>query len=86
MKDFYDAYYAGSENVLQGDGVRGNLGLDAEFVENAILISVVPDGFIGLDTYYNDNKAVLTVNPNLPDSVKNWKLEDVRYLRLREMG
>ena len=78
-KDFYVEYYDGEE-TLQGHGSGGTLGLDAEFVENAMLLSVIPDGFVGLDTYYDDGVPVLTVNPNLPDNVKAWKLEDVRYL------
>jgi len=56
------------------------LGLDAEFIENAMLMAVVPDGYLGLDTYYDGDTAVLKVNPSLPGAITNWKLENVRYL------
>ena len=79
-QDFYDAYYDGTGISLQGGGTGGTLGLDAEFIENVMLLSAIPDGFIGLDTHYEGAKAVLSVTPNLPDAIGAWKMEDVLYL------
>lgn len=80
--DFFRAYYETHSGSLQGNGATGNLGLHAEFIENAMLMAVVPDGFFGLSTKYDttDNKAVLVVEPNLPNDIAVWKMEDVRYL------
>lgn len=80
--DFFRAYYETHSGSLQGNGAKGNLGLHAEFIENAMLMAVVPDGFFGLSTKYDttDNKAVLVVEPNLPNDIAVWKMEDVRYL------
>ena len=79
-QDFYDAYYDEMGISLQGGGTGGTLGLDAEFIENVMLLSAIPDGFIGLDTHYEGAKAVLSVTPNLPDAIGAWKMEDVLYL------
>ena len=55
------------------------LGLHAEFIENAILYSLVPNVFFGMDTYYNEKGLVMQVQPNLPEEIDTWKMEQVRY-------
>ena len=81
-ENFFKPYYEGSGITFQGGLYSGTLGLDSEFVENVILMSVVPYGFFGLSSEYDttDNKAVLKIQPSLPDEIAVWKIEDVRFL------
>ena len=81
-KKFFEVYYQNSGITLQGRNEEGTLGLHAEFIENAILYSAVPNAFFGLDTYYNANGLVMQVAPNLPDAIGTWKMEQVRYAGL----
>ena len=80
-KNFFKPYYDALGCTLQGRGEEGRLGLDAEFVENALLYALVPNAFFGLDTYYEDG-LVMQVAPNLPDAISTWKMERVRYAGL----
>ncbi len=79
-EDFYKEYYKTHSGTLQGNDTSGSLGLHAEFVENAILLSVVADGFIGLDSHYDGDYAVLDINPQIPSALSYWEMQDVRYL------
>ncbi|MCQ2449825.1 MAG: hypothetical protein MJ132_06520 [Clostridia bacterium] len=73
---FYRAYYQQKGLALQGGGTAGALGLDTEFLENAILYATVPFGFFGL----NSSKAgVLTVNPSLPKALTFWRMENLMF-------
>ena len=80
--EFFIPYYETHKGTLQGRGEEGALGLHAEFIENAILYASVPNLFFGLDTYYDNDSLVMKVAPNLPDEIKTWKMEQLRYAGL----
>ena len=73
---FYRAYYEKIGVGMQGGGTAGGIGLDEEFLESAILYSVVPFGFFGLGS---TSEGVLTVSPELPDALDWWKMENLAY-------
>lgn len=74
---FYRSYYASEVGIpLQGMGVAGSLGLDSEFLENAIVYSIVPFGFFNLES--KDVKT-LSVTPNIPKELSFWRMENLMY-------
>ncbi len=76
---FYREYYENlydDELSLQGGGTSGGLGLDEEFLENAILYATVPYGFFGLGS---DGVGSLNVAPNLPEAQKFWEIENLMF-------
>ncbi len=73
---FYRAYYQQKGINLQGGGTAGALGLDTEFLENAILYAAVPFGFFGLES---TEKNILTVHPSLPSELDFWRMENLMY-------
>ena len=74
---FYRSYYASEVGIpLQGMNVAGSLGLDSEFLENAIVYSVVPFGFFNLES--KDVKT-LSVTPNIPKELSFWRMENLMY-------
>ncbi len=76
---FYREYYdnlGDEEQTLQGGGTAGGLGLDEEFLENAILYATVPYGFFGLGS---DGVGKLSVAPNLPEEQKFWEIENLMF-------
>ena len=81
-KKFFRVYYENSGLTLQGRSEEGTLGLDAEFIENAILYALVPNAFFGFDSYYDADGLVVEIAPNLPDAINTWKMEQVRYAGL----
>ena len=81
-KEFFLPYYETHGGSLQGRNEEGAFGLHAEFIENAILHTIVPNAFFGLDTYYDAQSLVMQVAPNLPQAVGTWKMEGVRYAGL----
>ena len=60
--------------------VSGSLGLDSEFLENAILYSIVPFGFFNLESVGMRN---LSVSPELPKELKFWRMENLMYNGVR---
>ena len=70
----YRAYYADHEGSLQGAGTAGGLGIDAEFVESAMVPLVLLYGFLGVEA----TTAGLRIRPRLPVGVTEL---GVRYLR-----
>lgn len=73
---FYRAYYGKKGIKLQGSGTAGAIGLDSEFIENAILYAVVPFGFFGLESKENN---VLSVTPVLPEKLTFWRMENLLF-------
>lgn len=73
---FYHAYYDELGITLQGNGVWGGVGLDAEFLESAMLYVTVPDVFFGMGS---SSVNTLDVSPNLPSSLTFWKMENLRF-------
>ena len=74
---FYRSYYSSEVGVpLQGMNQAGSLGLDSEFLENAIVYSIVPFGFFNLES-----KALntLSVTPTLPSELSFWRMENLMY-------
>ena len=71
---FYHAYYDEIGVTLQGDGVWAGVGLDAEFLESALLYVTVPDVFFGMGS---DEAKTLNVKPRLPKSLSFWKMENL---------
>lgn len=70
----YRAYYATREGALQGAGTAGGLGIDAEFVETALVPLALLYGFLGVRA----TAGGLTVQPDLPRGL-DWL--GVRHLR-----
>ena len=74
---FYRGYYSNEVGIpLQGGGVAGCLGLDYEFIENAIVYSVVPFGFFNL---HSNALKTLSVAPNLPSELSFWRMENLKF-------
>lgn len=73
---FYRSYYADKGLTLQGAGAEGALGLDTEFIENAIVYSIVPKAFFGLGS--EDGKT-LQIAPNLPAELDFWRMENLLF-------
>ena len=75
-KNFYREYYSQIGIVMQGAGTAGGIGLDEEFLESALMLATIPYGFFGISS---DDYDVLSVAPDLPDSLDWWKMENLRY-------
>ncbi len=76
---FYREYYdnlGDDSQTLQGDNTAGGLGLDAEFLENAILYATIPYGFFGLSS---DAVGSLNVAPVLPQAQEYWEIENLMF-------
>ena len=76
---FYREYYdnlGDDSQTLQGDNTAGGLGLDAEFLENAILYAAIPYGFFGLSS---DAVGSLNVAPVLPQAQEYWEIENLMF-------
>jgi hypothetical protein len=64
------------EGLLQGGGKSGGLGLDEEFIENAILPTVMVHGFLGVRP---SAPRELIVRPRIPAEVPFLGIEGLRY-------
>ena len=68
------------QNGIKGTNERkdggGILGLDGEFLESFLMIAAVPYGFFGIDSVYGNT---LQVQPNLPDGLDYWGIENLSY-------
>ena len=72
---FYRSYYTRSIS-LQGGGQSGGLGLDCEFLENAIVYAAFPQITLGLNsTQYK----TLDLAPSLPSSLLYYKMENLAF-------
>lgn len=71
----YRAYYATHEGSLQGAGTAGGLGIDAEFVESALVPLTLLYGFLGVEA----TPAGLSVRPRLPAGVPWLGVRHLRY-------
>lgn len=78
--DFYRAYYDDLGITLQGGNKAGSLGLDIEFLENAIVYSFVPFAFFGLEGTCD---GCLSVTPSLPKDLKFWRMENLMFHNVR---
>lgn len=73
---FYREYARNNMISLQGGGQAGALGLDEEFLENAMVVAAYPEIFLGLgSTDYN----VLNITPDVPSSLLYFKAENLAY-------
>ena len=74
---FYRQYYSTQLDItLQGGGQSGGLGLDSEFLENAIVYSAFPKTILGMDsTEYNN----ISFTPSLPNGLEYFKMENLVY-------
>lgn len=78
---FYRGYYEVGQGInLQGGNTAGSLGLDTEFLENAIVYSVVPFGFFNLEGVGVKN---LSVSPSIPQELTFWRMENLMYNGVR---
>ena len=78
---FYRGYYNSEVGIpLQGMGVAGCLGLDSEFLENAIVYSIIPFGLFNLKSEGVKN---LSVEPNLPSELSFLRMENLMYNGVR---
>lgn len=73
---FYRSYYADKEITLQGAGAEGALGLDTEFIENAIVYNIVPEAFFGLGS---EDGKMLQIAPQLPTELSFWRMENLVF-------
>lgn len=72
---FYRSYYTRSIS-LQGGNQQGGLGLDCEFLENAIVYAALPQITLGLNsTQYK----TLDLAPSLPSSLLYYKMENLAF-------
>ncbi len=71
----YRAYYASREGSLQGAGTAGGLGIDAEFVESALVPLVLLYGFLGLEA----TPRGLEARPRLPSGLPWLGVRNLRY-------
>jgi len=77
---FYRVYYGDLGIAMQGGGPAGGIGLDAEFLESALLYTTVPYGFFGLKSV---ERNTLEITPNLPSSLSYWKMENLTFNQVR---
>lgn len=72
---FYRSYYTRSIS-LQGGGQSGGLGLDCEFLENAIVYAAFPQITLGMgSTQYK----TLDLAPSIPSSLLYYKMENLAF-------
>ena len=64
------------QGQVNGRDSAGGLGLDAEFLENIVLIAALPQAFLGLGS---SGYRELSVAPSLPDSLGYLKLENLYF-------
>ena len=70
-------YEAVAREVLRDIGYdRPGLGLDAEFLENAVVYTAIPDAILGLSS---ENYRTLNVSPSLPAGFECFKLENLTF-------
>lgn len=74
----YRTYYADGEHgtTLQGGGPPGGIGIDHEFVESALLPSILVYGFLGLKPVAD----ALEVEPRLPHACPEMTVRNLHYL------
>ena len=77
-------YYA-LQNGIKGTaersiGPNGVMGIDGEFLESFLMVSAIPYGFFGIDT---ENGNTLKIEPNLPDSLTFWGMENLSYNKVK---
>ncbi len=72
----YRTYYKdGTRGTLQGGGTAGGLGLDEEFLESALVPTILVDGFLGWDPRVDG--AIF--QPRLPKSWPSLKVRNLRF-------
>ncbi len=71
----YRSYYQTHEGSLQGAGTAGGIGVDAEFVESALVPLVLLYGFLGVRA----TPAGLIAEPHLPSSMDWLGVRHIRY-------
>ena len=74
--EFYRYYYEEKGIVVQGQGINGAVGLDAEFLESYLPLSAVAYGFFGIDSI--DGKT-LKIAPELPTELNYWGMENLAF-------
>lgn len=78
-QDFYWDYYESTGYTSQCSwrtgGVGGTIGIEGEFLESLLPVAAIPYGFFGL----KGSGDVLTVEPNIPNSLSYWKMENLAF-------
>ncbi len=78
-QDFYWDYYESTGYTSQCSwrtgGVGGTIGIEGEFLESLLPVAAVPYAFFGLQ----GGGDVLTVSPELPESLSYWKMENLAF-------
>ena len=64
------------QGQVNGRDSAGGLGLDAEFLENAVLCAAIPEAFLGLGS---EDYRTLRFEPSLPESLSYLKLENLYF-------
>lgn len=86
---YYDYYYNNSNLLLQGGrygnsskggNAQGIMGVDSEFVESFLVMSVVPYGFLGLSS---GTGKTLNIAPSLPSKLTYWKVENLAFNKVK---
>jgi len=74
----YEKFYAGTDGVIQGGGKPGNVGVNMEFWENAMLGNVPLTVFLG----FRPTASGFAVDPRLPS---DWPSLTVTRIRIGEL-
>ncbi len=80
-KGDYYALQNGIKGTAERDiGPNGVMGIDGEFLESFLMVSAIPYGFFGIDTANGDT---LKIEPNLPNSLTYWGMENLAYNKVK---
>ncbi len=73
---FYSDYYVMYGITLQGGGTTGAIGLDCEFLENAMVYNYIADAILNLDA---TTAYTLKISPKLPDALTHIDIYNLYY-------
>ena len=76
FNETYNPEHITLQGAVNGRDTAGGLGLDAEFLENAVLYAAVPQVFLGMGS---DDYRTLNFAPDLPEGLSYFKLENLYY-------
>ena len=74
--EFYRYYYENLGVQMQGQGINGEILIDAEALESYLTISSVAYGFFGIDSIDGNT---LVVAPELPTELNYWGMENLAF-------
>ena len=76
FNETYNPEHITLQGAVNGRDTAGGLGLDAEFLENAVLYAAVPQAFLGLSS---TDYRTLNFAPALPEGLTYLKLENLYF-------